>query len=300
MSTAEIWVCPACGANYPPAETAPERCPLCEDERQWVPPTGQRWTTMARLAADGYHSVVREIEPGLIGIGCEPGVGVGQRGLLVQTSEGNLLWDPAPFLDDAALAAVREAGGVRAVSSSHPHMYGAAVEWSHAFGAEILLAEADAGWLMRPDPAVRTWSGAVEVLPGVTLIQCGGHFPGSAVAHWAAGADGRGAIFVGDTIFVTPGEDRVSFLYSAPIRLPLAEPGVSGIVSALAGYDFDRIYGGWWSPAIRRHGKQVLERSAQRYIELLSAVATPPAPTRVARPARVPVSQRMIEDADAE
>jgi hypothetical protein len=278
MSTAEIWICPACGANYPPAETAPERCSLCEDERQWVPPTGQRWTTMARLAADGYHSVVREVEPGLVGIGCEPDVGVGQRGLLVQTSEGNLLWDPAPFLDDAAVAAVRDAGGVRAVSSSHPHMYGAAVEWSHAFDAEILLAEADAGWLMRPDPAVRTWSGALEVLPGVTLIQCGGHFPGSAVAHWAAGADGRGAIFVGDTIFVTPGEDRVSFLYSAPIRLPLAEPGVSGIVRALAGYDFDRIYGGWWSPAIRHRGKQVLARSAQRYIELLSTVATPPAP----------------------
>jgi hypothetical protein len=53
---------------------------------------------------------------------------------------------------------------------------------------------------------------------------------------------------------------------------------VSGIVRALAGYDFDRIYGGWWSPAIRHRGKQVLARSAQRYIELLSTVATPPAP----------------------
>jgi glyoxylase-like metal-dependent hydrolase (beta-lactamase superfamily II) len=278
MSTAEIWICPACGANFPPADTAPDRCPLCEDERQWVPPTGQRWTTMERLAADGSHSVVREVEPGLTGIACEPGVGVGQRGLLVQTSEGNLLWDPPPFIDDAAIEAVRAAGGVRAVSSSHPHMYGAAVEWSHAFDAEMLLVDVDAGWLMRPDPAVRTWSGVLEVLPGATLIQCGGHFPGSAVAHWAAGADGRGAIFAGDTIFVTPGEDRVSFVYSAPIRLPLAEPAVSGIVRALSAYDFDRIYGGWWSPTIRSEGKQVLERSAQRYIELLTSVAVPPPP----------------------
>ena len=141
---------------------------------------------MAQLAADGCHSVIREVEPGLIGVGSEPGVGVGQRGLVVQTAEGNLLWDPAPFLDDAAIEAVRAAGGLRAVSASHPHMYGAAVEWSHAFDAELLLVDVDAAWLMRPDPAVRTWSGALEVLPGVTLVQCGGHFPGSSVAHWAA------------------------------------------------------------------------------------------------------------------
>ena len=31
------------------------------------------------------------------------------------------------------------------------------------------------------------------MLPGVTLIQCGGHFPGSAVVHWAGGAAGAGA-----------------------------------------------------------------------------------------------------------
>ncbi len=233
---------------------------------------------MGQLAADGCHSVIREVEPGLIGIASEPDVGVGQRGLLVRTAEGNLLWDPPPFLDDAAMDAVRGAGGLRAVSASHPHMYGAAVEWSHAFEAEILLVDVDAAWLMRPDPAVRTWSGALEVLPGVTLVQCGGHFPGSSVAHWSEGAEGRGAIFTGDTIMVTPGEDRVSFVYSAPVRLPLAEPSVRGIVGALAPYAFDRIYGGWWRPAIRRDGKAVLERSAERYIELLTTVATPPAP----------------------
>jgi glyoxylase-like metal-dependent hydrolase (beta-lactamase superfamily II) len=275
VSSAPIWICPACGANYPPAAAPPEHCPLCEDERQWVSPHGQRWTTMAQLAVDGCRSVVREVEPGLTGIACEPDVGVGQRALLVATDAGNVLWDPAPFADDAAFEAVRAAGGLSAVASSHPHMYGAAVEWSHAFDAEILLPSADAGWLMRPDPAVRTWADVLEVLPGVTLVQCGGHFPGSSVLHWASGAEGRGVILCGDTIFVTPGEDRVSFVYSAPARLPLAEPGVRGIVEALAPYDFARIYGGWWSPVVRADGKAILEHSAQRYIELLSTVAAP-------------------------
>ena len=230
---------------------------------------------MAQLAEQGYHSVIREVEPGLTGIASEPpDIGVGQRTLLVSTEAGNLLWDPAPFVDDAAFDAVRAAGGLAAISSSHPHMYGAAVEWSHAFEAPILLPAADEPWLMRPDAAVQRWSGTLEPLPGVTFVQCGGHFTGSSVLHWAAGADGRGAILSGDTIFVTPGEDRVSFVYSAPVRLPLAATAVRGIVDALAPYEFDRIYGGWWSPVVRRDGKRILERSAARYLELLMNAPT--------------------------
>ena len=76
-------------------------------------------------------------------------------------------------------------------------------DWSRAFDAEVLLCAPDAGWLTRPPerPPV-TWSGALEVLPGVTLVQCG-HFAGSAVVHWA-GAGGAGVLLSGDTIFVTP------------------------------------------------------------------------------------------------
>jgi glyoxylase-like metal-dependent hydrolase (beta-lactamase superfamily II) len=69
---------------------------------------------------------------------------------------------------------------------------------------------------------------------GETLIQCGGHFPGSVVAHWAGEADGRGVLLTGDTIFVTPGEDRVTFVWSAPNRLPLPERAVRQVVAAVS------------------------------------------------------------------
>jgi glyoxylase-like metal-dependent hydrolase (beta-lactamase superfamily II) len=196
-------------------------------------------------------------------------VAIGQRALLVQTADGNLLWDPPGFLDEQAIQAVTEAGGLRAVTASHPHFYGAITEWSHAFGAEILLPQADAHWLTRPDPAARTWSGSLEVLPGVTLIQCGGHFPGSAVAHWAAGADGKGILLTGDTIFVTPGADRVTFVWSAPNRLPLPERAVRKVTDAVRPYGFDRLYGGWWEPVLRAGAREVLKSSADRYIQFL-------------------------------
>lgn len=269
MSESEPWICPTCGAQHAPAAQPPAVCVICADERQWVPPTGQRWTTAAELAASGMRSEVREVEPGLLGIGVDPQLGVGHRGLLVRTAAGNVLWDPPGFLDDAAVAAIRAAGGLRAVSASHPHMYGAIVQWSRLFDAEIVLPLADEGWLMRPDRAVRRWSGSEPLLPGVTLVQCGGHFPGSSVLHWADGADGAGVLCVGDTLFVTPDERRVTFAWSAPNRLPLPARAVRGIVDALEPYAYDRIHGGWWDPVLRHDAKAIVERSARRYVEVL-------------------------------
>jgi len=262
-------ICATCGNHF--GDDRPDVCAVCADERQWVPPGGQRWTTLAELAAAGHRSDVREVEPGLVGIGADPPVAIGQRSLLVTTPAGNLLWDPSGFIDDAAVAAVRSLGGLSFVTASHPHFYGAIASWAGAFGAEILVPAADAAWLRAPGPGVRVrlWSGTLSVLPEVTLVQCGGHFPGSAVAHWASGAEGRGVLLSGDTIFVTPGEDRVSFVWSAPNRLPLSERAVQGVVDAVRPYSFDRIYGGWWAPVIRSGARDVLLRGGARYIELL-------------------------------
>jgi len=269
-AAAPVWICATCGNHYPEGPSPPTVCVICADERQWVPATGQRWTTLEELRSAGHRGDIRDVEPGLLGIGVDPPFAIGHRALLVRTAEGNLLWDPPGFLDDRALQAVRDAGGLRAVTASHPHFYGTITEWSHAFDAEVLLPEADAAWLTRPtDGPLRTWSGSMPVLPGVTLVQCGGHFAGSAVVHWADGAGGAGALLSGDTIFVTPGEDRVTFVRSAPNRLPLPERAVRGVVEAVRSYRFDRIYGGWWEPMLRRDAQRVLERSAERYIQWL-------------------------------
>jgi hypothetical protein len=265
-----VWICATCANQYPEAASPPSACIICADERQWVPASGQRWTTAGELAAAGHRGDVREVESGLLGIGVDPPVAIGQRALLVRTDAGNLLWDPPGHLDEVAVAAVREAGGLRAVAASHPHFYGTIADWSEAFDAEVLVCAPDQGWLTRPPrrPPV-SWSGSRAVLPGVTLVQCGGHFAGSSVVHWATGAGGAGVLLSGDTIFVTPGEDRVTFVRSAPNRLPLPERAVRAVVEAVRPYAFDRIYGGWWKPVLRRDAKAVVERSAGRYIQWL-------------------------------
>ena len=120
---------------------------------------------------------------------------------------------------------------------------------------------------MRPDPVIRYWDGRpLELLPGVTLIQCGGHFPGSALLHWADGADGKGALLVGDTITVVMDRRHVSFMTSYPNLIPMSAAQVRRIVGAIETYPFDRIYGGWWERNILSGAKEAVRRSAQRYI----------------------------------
>ena len=267
------WSCLTCGNQHADTPAPPSSCAICTDERQWVPPTGPRWGTLSDLLAEGHRSDVRLVEPRLLGVGATPSVAIGQRALIVQTDAGNVMWDAPGFIDDDAIAAVRDIGGLIAIAASHPHFYGTIVEWAHVFGAAILIPHADQQWLMRPDPAVTLWEDRQEVAPGITLLQCGGHFDGSAVLHWAAGAEGRGVLLASDTIMVTPGEDRVTFLRSAPNRLPLPRTSVEGVVAAIEGLEYDRIYSGWWEPTIHSGGREVVRRGAARYIEWLTGEA---------------------------
>ena len=127
------FICTACGTQYPPRDAPPAQCPICEDERQYVPPGGQTWTTLPALAATHFN-VYRQHEPGLIGIGTLPSFGIGQRALLICTPNGNVLWECLSMLDEATVTLINGLGGLKAIAISHPHYYTTMVEWSRAFG----------------------------------------------------------------------------------------------------------------------------------------------------------------------
>jgi hypothetical protein len=172
------------------------------------------------------------------------------------------------MLDEDTAEHIRALGGLVAITASHPHFYTGMAEWSEVLGdVPILLPEADAKYATRPGPNVRTWSGDVlEILPGVTLHRLGGHFEGSSVLEWKAGAEGRGAIFVGDTMQVAADPHWVSFMRSYPNMIPLSARTVRTIAERAAGLQFDRLYGGWWHRVIPENAKEIVARSADRYI----------------------------------
>lgn len=263
-------ICTTCGTEFPNGP-APASCPICEDERQHVNPAGQRWTSLPDLSRT-HRNAFKEAEPGLIGIGIEPHFAIGQRALLVMTPAGNVLWDCIPLFDEATRRIIEALGGLTAIAVSHPHYYSAMDTWSEAFGGvPIRLHEADRAWVMRPSDAIQFWSGdTLEILPGVTAIRAGGHFAGGTVLHWATGANGNGALLVGDVLQVAPDRRHVSFMRSYPNYIPLSAKVVGRITDRIAPYPFERMYGAFWGREIPFGAKDAVARSAHRYIDGIS------------------------------
>lgn len=266
------FICKTCGTQFADSEQPPSRCPICMDDRQYVGWDGQEWTTLDELRTAHTNSMTAE-EPGLTAIRTEPKFGIGQRALLVESPGGNLLWDCVSLIDDATIDAVRERGGLAAIAISHPHFYTSMVSWSRAFGGvPIYLHADDRDWVMRRDPAILFWEGESRALhDGLALIRCGGHFLGSAVLHWPAGAEGRGALLTGDTLQVVPDRQHVSFMRSYPNLIPLPAEAVRKAAKAVEPLAFDRIYGMFPGLVIDTGAKSAVARSAERYLRAIGA-----------------------------
>jgi len=270
----DAFICTACGTQYAPSDKPPAQCAICEEERQYVPASGQSWTTLKSLAASRFNSY-REHEPGLIGIGTQPAFAIGQRALLIRTPDGNVLWDCISLLDDATVTIVKSLGGIRAMGISHPHFYTTMVEWSRAFDdVPIHLHAADRAWVMRPDPAIRFWDGdALELLPGVTMICGGGHFVGGSMLHWAKGAGGRGVLCSSDIATVATSRRLLTFMYSYPNFIPLPAKVVEGIAASVARFRYDRIYGHYFDRVVPSGGEELMKASVARYLAAIGGDA---------------------------
>jgi hypothetical protein len=261
------WICDGCGLEHPDSAEPPaggcvlDRGDVGIEERGDLGPHG-RWVTPEQLAARPHHVRYRGHGRGLHSLSREPRFAIGHWSFLARTAHGNLLWDPPAYLDDEIGGLVQALGGVAVVAASHPHMFGAQVRWSHAFDrAPVLVNAENREWLPRTDPVVDFWRGEARPLPGVGLVQLGGHMPGSAVAHLA-----DGTLLVGDSISGVPKHPAwVSFTRSYPKLMPLSPAVVRRLVDRLDALDYDRLYtlGG---DTLDADARQVVHRSADAHI----------------------------------
>lgn len=265
-------ICATCGTQFPVSPQVPEGCPICEDSRQFVGWNGQQWITLDELKQT-HRNVISRVEPGLYSIHTKPDFGIGQRAFLIRTPEGNLLWDCVALLDEATKAEIRSLGGITAIAISHPHYYTTMVEWSRTFdNAPIHLHELNRKWVMRPDPAIRFWSGISKPLTGgVTLIKTGGHFDGFQVLHWAQTYDGKSVLLAGDQPEVCMDRKWVTFMYSYPNFIPLNQAAIRDILTALEPFEFDRLHAAFPGRFLGQNAKEVVTRSAARYVAAISS-----------------------------
>ncbi len=57
-------ICTACGTQFLMDSNAPELCPICNDDRQYIPEKGQTWTNLKELS-NNYSVIVKKINDSL-------------------------------------------------------------------------------------------------------------------------------------------------------------------------------------------------------------------------------------------
>jgi glyoxylase-like metal-dependent hydrolase (beta-lactamase superfamily II) len=261
----QAFICTTCGIQYSPAETPPAHCIICEDDRQYINPNGQSWTTLDELNKQ-HKNIIELVAPGIYAIYSTPSFAIGQRAHLVISPGGNILWDCITNLDTSTINIIEALGGIKAIAISHPHYFSTIAEWSAAFkNAPVYVNAFDEEWLCRKTSEMLLWNEQeITLWDNIKLIRCDGHFPGACVLYHP---HNKGSLFVGDTIQVAPDLKTVSFMYSYPNMIPLAKKDILEIQNAVKDLEYDSIYGAF-GRYIKTGAKAAVEFSVNRYLRI--------------------------------
>jgi hypothetical protein len=264
------FICTTCGTQFSSAIEQPAVCPICNEERQYINPSGQSWTTLTEMIeGKEYTNNILFEENGLYSITTKPEFAIGQTAYVVQNHGFNLLWDCLTYLDEGTLEDIKRLGGVHAIALSHPHYYSSQVEWAEALDVPIFIHEDDKEWVMRPSDKINFWSGeSLKLAEGLSLYRLGGHFKGGTVLHWKNGNSGEGILLTGDIIQVVADRQWVSFMYSYPNLIPLPASKVEEMANKVKDLNFDRLYNAFHR-VVREKASESVQKSAERYIKAL-------------------------------
>jgi hypothetical protein len=59
-------------------------------------------------------------------------------------------------------------------------------------------------------------------------------------------------------------------MYSYPNLIPLGEAAIRTIVASLEPFAFERIVGAWWGRVVEPDAKEIVGRSAERYLRAIA------------------------------
>ena len=172
----------------------PKACPMCLDSRHVVPTDAWAFRDPATTLED-FPMHWEELLPGVWRFWNDPVDGIGSHSYLLCEEAGNILFEGAAIYSEAALSQIEALGGVRFVSASHPHSYGALWQIQDHFDASVALHTSDFAW-SGAFRVTHPFDTSLELAPSVSLIHTGVHFAGHAVLHDAR----RGILFCGDAL----------------------------------------------------------------------------------------------------
>jgi glyoxylase-like metal-dependent hydrolase (beta-lactamase superfamily II) len=256
-------ICKTCGTEYPLTNTSTE-CPICDDDRQYLPQGGQQWTNFAELTTN--HQVkITELTPALYALQAEPSFALGQRALLVLSERGNILWDCIPALDEPTIDFIKSKGGLKAIAFSHPHYYSTMGRWATAFNCPVYIHQLDESWVFNRHNNITFWEGDEKALNNViSIIHTGGHFPGSCILK-VDGLSQKGTLLCGDSLYIARSKKHIAIMYSYPNQIPLPGKELGEVIKRISDQQFDTIYGAFDWQDLVGNADAVFKNSVELY-----------------------------------
>lgn len=258
-------ICTACGTQYSQSVVINAECPICNDDRQYVPGKGQTWTNLDELQSN-HGVIIKKLHNSLYELIMAPSFAIGQRALLVLTPSGNILWDCIALLNDPIIEFIKSKGGLKAIAFSHPHYYTTMNDWAETFNCPVYIHQKDEQWISNKGKHVSLWRDTEKQLwEGIRLINVGGHFPGSSILH-VPFLSNEGAILCGDTFYISPSKKHAAVMYSYPNRIPLPLQEIKRIQKQMSAIRFDSLYGFFDYQNVYLTAKEMIEKSLARYV----------------------------------
>ena len=266
-----FFICTTCGTQFAESAEPPAACRICSDERQYVGLGGQHWTLL-ELMLEEHENHLEAVAPGITSVETRPTFAIGQRALLVQHPDGNVLWDCVSFVDQETVDSLAALGGVSAIAD---------------LASAFLLVDGrvESGVRRRADPSPQrrrrlgvAAGSAGDVLGGGDLSDC--ERPHARPLRWALrrleraarGGLGRGpgALLTGDTVKVGWDRQSVSVMRSYPNLIPVGPTALAHVEQVLAPLEYDDIHGAWTGHSIRGNAKTIVARSLARYRQAIT------------------------------
>lgn len=167
---------------------APPACPVCSDVRNDLPADGWNFVpaeefTMREERGE-IKCVWREIDDGIWIFSNDKPIGIGSSGYLIERETGNIAFESPGWWTQAAIEKLDQLGGVKFMSASHPHGFGAIHQLEDNFPGATIAFQREAVQFTKALAINLVFDDVLAIDEATTLYHVGAHYEGQTVLHY--------------------------------------------------------------------------------------------------------------------
>ena len=179
---------------------APPDCPVCSDVRNDLPENGWEFTSAAEMLERERRGEVscgwREIDDRIWIFSNEQPLGIGSSGYLIERETGNIAFESPGWWTQSAIEKLDALGGVKFISASHPHGFGAIHQLEDFFPGATVAFQREAVQFTKALAVNFVFDDVLAIDEAATLYHVGGHYEGQSVLYY----EPRRILFCGDAL----------------------------------------------------------------------------------------------------